>query len=117
MATRLYVGNVSFNTTEGDLLDLFSTIGKVTTCNLITDKYTNKSRGFAFVEMESKEDADKAVQELNGKDFQDRALVVNEARPRTERPPRSPRFDDGGGFESRGGRGGDRRRSDRNSYR
>ncbi len=93
MATRLFVGNLSFNTTEGDVLELFKQAGNVTTCNLIVDKFTNKSRGFAFVEMSTQEEANKAIAELNSKELDGRALTVNEARPREERP----RGDFGGG--------------------
>jgi len=97
MATKLYVGNLSFSTTEGDLRDYFASCGTVTSCNVIMDKYTNKSRGFAFVEMGTQEEANKAIAEKNGADFQGRALTVNEAKPREDRPR-------GGG----GGFGGDR---------
>ena len=106
MATRLFVGNLSFNVTEGELLDLFKSVGSVVKCELIVDKFTNKSRGFAFVEMGTQEEANKAVAELNGKDLQGRALTVNEARPREERP----RGDFGGGGGGGGGRGGGGRR-------
>lgn len=112
MATRLFVGNLSFNTTEGELLDLFKQAGNVTKCELIMDKFTGKSRGFAFVEMSSQEEATKAIEMYNGKDFGGRALTVNEARPREDRP----RGDFGGGGGGgrgdrgdRGGRGGGRR--------
>lgn len=88
MGTRLYVGNLSFDTTEGALLDLFKQAGNVVSCNLIMDKFTNKSRGFAFVEMSSQAEADKAIADFNGKDFDGRSLKVNEARPREERPRR-----------------------------
>ncbi len=103
MGTNLYVGNVSFDATEGDLLGLFEKSGKVVQCNLILDKFTNKPRGFAFVEMGTQEESDKAMADLDGKDFLGRALKVNEARPKTDRPPRSR---DGGGG---GGYGRDRR--------
>ena len=103
MATRLFVGNLSFNTTEGDILDLFKQSGNVTNCQLIMDKFTNKSKGFGFVEMGSQEEATKAIAECNGKELDGRALTVNEARPREERPRGS--FGGGGG-----GRGDDRRR-------
>ena len=103
MATRLFVGNLSFNTTEGDILELFKQSGNVTTCQLIMDKFTNKSKGFGFVEMGSQEEATKAIAECNGKELDGRALTVNEARPREERPRGS--FGGGGG-----GRGDDRRR-------
>lgn len=102
MATKLFVGNLSFNTTEGDVLDLFKQAGNVTSCELIVDKFTSKSRGFAFVTMGTQEEATKAIADLNGKELDGRALTVNEARPREDRP----RGDFGGG---RGGRsGGDR---------
>jgi RNA recognition motif-containing protein len=99
MGNRLYVGNLSFDTAEDDLSALFSPIGNVVSCNLITDKFTDKSRGFAFVEMSTQEEATKAIAELNGKDCDGRALTVNEAKPREERSG-------GGGF---GGGGGGRR--------
>ena len=86
MATKLFVGNLSFNTTEGDILALFKQAGNVSTCNLIMDKFTNKSRGFAFVEMGTQEEATKAIADLNGKELDGRALTVNEAKPREDRP-------------------------------
>jgi RNA recognition motif-containing protein len=102
MATKLFVGNLSFNTTEGDVLDLFKQAGNVVKCELIVDKFTNKSRGFAFVEMGSQDEANAAITQFNGKELDGRALTVNEARPREERP----RGDFGGG--GGGGRGGKR---------
>ena len=105
MATRLFVGNLSFNTTEGDILDLFKKAGNVTTCNLIVDKFTNKSRGFAFVEMGAQEEATKAITDFNGKELDGRALTVNEAKPREERPR--------GNFGGGGGGGRDDRRERR----
>jgi RNA recognition motif-containing protein len=102
MATKIFVGNLSFNTSEGDILDLFKQAGAVTSCELIMDKFTNKSRGFAFVQMGTQEEAAKAIAELNGKELDGRALTVNEARPREERP----RGGFGGGGGDRGGRGG-----------
>ncbi len=105
MAKKLFVGNLSFNTMEVDLLDLFKAVGPVNTCDLIVDKFTNKPRGFAFVEMGSEEDAQKAIAAINGKELDGRKLVVNEARPREDRPRGG-----GGGFGGGGGggRGGDR---------
>lgn len=97
MATRLFVGNLSFKTTEGDLQRLFEQAGTVTSCTIIMDKFTNKSRGFAFVEMASQEEANKAVADFNGKDLDGRTLTVNEARPREDRP----RGDFGGGDRGR----------------
>ena len=86
MATKLYVGNLSFQTTEGDLQRLFEPVGRVVSCSIIMDKFTNKSRGFGFVEMSSQEEATKAISEFNGKEVDGRALTVNEAKPREERP-------------------------------
>jgi RNA recognition motif-containing protein len=100
MATKLYVGNLPFNTTENELQELFSQAGPVQEVMLMQDKFTGKSRGFAFVTMSSDADAQKAIAEINGKTIEGRALTVNEARPREPRPP-------GGGG---GGYGGDRRR-------
>jgi cold-inducible RNA-binding protein len=111
MATKLFVGNLSFNTTEGEVLDLFKQAGNVTACDLIMDKFTGKSRGFAFVTMATQEEANNAISMFNGKELGGRALTVNEARPREERP----RGDFGGGRggggrgERRGGGGGGRR--------
>ena len=109
MGTKLYVGNLSFDTMESDLQDLFSKVGNVTSCDLITDKFTGKSRGFAFVEMGSDEDAQKAIAEVTGKDIDGRALKVNEARPREDRPRRDG-FGGGGGGGGRDGGGGGRNR-------
>ena len=104
MATKLYVGNLSFTTTEGDLKEHFATCGTVVSCNVIMDKYTNKSRGFAFVEMGSQEEANKAIAEKNGVEFQGRALTVNEAKPREDRPRGNFGGDRGGGGGERGKR-------------
>ena len=87
MATKLFVGNLSFNSTEGDVLELFKQAGNVTSCELVLDKFTNKSRGFAFVQMSTQEEVTKAIADFNGKELDGRALTVNEARPREERPP------------------------------
>lgn len=95
MNTKLFVGNVSYNVTENDLQDLFAQHGTVTEVNLMLDRMTGRSRGFAFVTMSSKEDAEKATQALNGHSLDGRALTVNEARPRPE----------GGGGGGGGGRG------------
>lgn len=86
MGTRLYVGNLSFDTMEADIAEYFAQAGQVVSCDLITDRFTGKSRGFAFVEMASQEEADKAIADFNGKDLDGRPLRVNEARPREERP-------------------------------
>ncbi len=109
MGTKLFVGNLSFNTSEGDVLELFKQAGNVTSCELIVDKFTNKSRGFAFVQMGTQEEATKAISQFNGKELDGRALTVNEARPREERP----RGDFGGGGGGGGGGRGDFRRGGR----
>lgn len=105
MATKLYVGNLSFNTSEDGLRRLFETCGSVGSCNVIMDKFTGKSRGFAFIEMSSSDEAQKAIAELHGKNFEGRALTVNEARPREERGGGGG----GGGFGGGGYGGGGRR--------
>jgi RNA recognition motif-containing protein len=107
MGTKLYVGNLSFDTMENDIRDLFAKAGTVQSCDLITDKITGKSRGFAFVEMGSEAEAQKAIAEFGGKDFNGRALTVNEARPREDRPRRDG---GGGGGGGRSGGGGGRNR-------
>ena len=108
MSTKLYVGNVPFSTTSQDLQNLFAQQGTVESVELISDKFTGRSRGFAFVSMATPEEGQKAIQALNGLSIEGRALTVNEARPKEDRPPRSGGFGGGsrGGFG--GGRGGDR---------
>jgi RNA recognition motif-containing protein len=85
---RLFVGNLSYQTMENDLQDYFSQAGVVTSVNLMLDKMTGRSRGFAFVEYATAEEASKAVEQFHNQDFQGRALTVNIARPREERPAR-----------------------------
>jgi cold-inducible RNA-binding protein len=102
MSTKLFVGNLSYNTTENQLQDMFGAHGAVTEVDIIMDKFSGRSRGFAFVTMEAKEAADAAVQALNGKSIDGRALTVNEARPREERPRSGGGY--GGGRGERGGR-------------
>ena len=108
MSTKLYVGNLSYNTTENQLQDLFSQHGPVTSVDLIMDKFSGRPRGFGFVTMESKEAAEAAVQALNGKNVDGRDLTVNEARPREDRPPGGGGGGGGGGYRGGGGGGGDR---------
>ena len=103
MSTKLFVGNLSFNATQEQLQDLFGAHGPVQEVDVIKDKFSGRPRGFAFVTMEPKEGADAAVQALNGKEIDGRALTVNEARPREERAPRSG---GGGGYGGGGGGGG-----------
>jgi RNA recognition motif-containing protein len=109
---RLFVGNLSFQTGENDLQDYFAQAGAVTSCNLMMDKMTGRSRGFAFIEFASPEEAQKAIEQFHDKDFQGRRITVNIARPREERAPRQDRGGYGGGERrggfDRGGRGGDR---------
>jgi RNA recognition motif-containing protein len=85
MSTKLYVGNLSFNTTTQDLETMFGESGTVQSANLIEDRETGRSRGFGFVEMSSKEEAQAAISTLNGKEVDGRALTVNEAKPREDR--------------------------------
>ncbi|HEY72837.1 MAG: RNA-binding protein [Chloroflexi bacterium] len=85
MNKRLYVGNLNYQTTEATLSDLFGEIGKVASVNLVTDRMTGRSRGFAFVEMEEESDAQKAITELDGKSVDERDLKVAEARPKRSR--------------------------------
>src|SRR5256886_13757387 len=112
MGTKLYVGNLSFNTTENELQELFSQAGTVQEVSLMQDKFTGKSRGFAFVTMGSDEDAQNAISKLNGQTVEGRALTVNEARPREPRPPGGGGrggYGGGGGGGGGGGYGGGRR--------
>ncbi len=97
MSTKLYVGNLSFQTSTGDLEQLFVGIGAVESVNVITDRDTGRSRGFAFVEMASQAEAEEAIKQLNGKEIDGRSLTVNAARPREE------------GGRSSGSRGGNGR--------
>lgn len=119
MGNKLYVGNLSFNTTEIAIQDLFSQCGAVSEVMLMQDKFTGRSRGFAFVTMASDSEAQAAVDQLHGKELDGRALTVNEARPREDRPPGGGgggggRFDGprrdfrggGGGRDDRRGGGG-----------
>ena len=111
MGTKLYVGNLSFNTTENELQELFSQAGAVQEVTLMQDKFTGKSRGFAFVTMGSEQDAQNAIAKINGQTVEGRTLTVNEARPREPRPPGaggggSGRGYGGGGYGGGGGGGG-----------
>jgi cold-inducible RNA-binding protein len=99
MSNKLFVGNLSFQTTENDLQDAFAAFGAITETNLMMDRETGRPRGFAFVTMASAEEAQSAIAGLNGRDLGGRALTVNVARPREERPAGG-----GGRRESSGGR-------------
>jgi len=103
MSTKLFVGNLDFKVTENDLQDAFAAHGTVVEANLVTDRATGRPRGFAFVTMSTPEEAQKAIDALNGKELGGRALSVNIARPREERPGGG---DGGGGRRGYGGGGG-----------
>jgi RNA recognition motif-containing protein len=118
MSAKLFVGNLTFTATENDLQDHFAQAGVVVSVNIMQDRMTGRSRGFAFIEMGSKEDADKAIAMFHSKDFQGRQLTVNEARPREDRPPGGG----GGGYRGGGDRGyrgggGERRSGGGGGYR
>jgi RNA recognition motif-containing protein len=100
MATKLFVGSLSWNVKDDDLSQFFASAGTVVSASVITDRDTGRSKGFGFVEMSSDDEAKKAIDELNGKELDGRPITVNEARPREERP----RNNFGGG----GDRGGNR---------
>lgn len=100
MSVRLYVGNLPFTVTEQDLEEIFAQVGTVEASNIVTDRDTGRSRGFAFVQMDTQEAADAAIQNFNGRELEGRTLTVNEARPRESRGG------GGGGFGGGGGRGG-----------
>ncbi|HQV92991.1 MAG TPA: RNA-binding protein [Anaerolineales bacterium] len=102
MEAKLYVGNLPFNTSDSDLQDLFAQAGTVKSAQVIRDRASGRSKGFGFVEMNTADEAQSAISMFHGKDFNGRAMTVNVARPREERP---------GGF-----RGGDRNRERRRDY-
>lgn len=111
MATKLYVGNLSFRTTSDDLREAFAGAGTVESATVIEDRDTGRSRGFGFVEMATPEEAAAAIEQFNGKDLGGRNLTVNEAKPRTERSGGGGgRGGYGGGGGGYGGGGGDRDR-------
>ncbi len=104
---NIYVGNLPYSATEEEVRELFAAFGQVTSVTLITDKFSGQPRGFGFVEMQESSEAEQAIQELNGKEFGKRNLVVNPARPREERRPRRP--SDGSERRGPGGEQHDRR--------
>jgi len=108
MDNKLYVGNLSYDTSDGDLKTLFSQVGTVSSVNLIMDRYSGRSKGFAFIEMDTQSEAEEAIKRFNGYDLDGREIKVNIARPREERPS--------SGYGNRSGqrRGGDRNRQRRN---
>ncbi len=112
MATKLFVGSLAWGTTDDSLKELFSTVGEVVSASVIMDRETNRSKGFGFVEMSSDDEAKKAVEELNNKELDGRTIIVNEARPREERPRTFGGGQGGGGGgynrDNRGSGGGSR---------
>jgi len=106
MAKKLYVGGLSYNTTDATLKETFAAAGTVESATIIMDKMTNRSKGFGFVEMSTDEEAKKAIETINGKELDGRTLTVNEARPME---PRAPRTGGGFGGGNRGGFGGGNR--------
>ena len=109
MGSKIYVGGLPYATTDAQLQEIFSVHGAVESARVITDKFTGRSRGFGFVEMASSEDAQKAIQALNGTDLDGRNLTVNEARPRAERGGGGGRSGGGGGYSGGGRSGGGNR--------
>lgn len=105
MNKKLYVGNLSYDTTEDELRGLFATVGAVASVTLLTDRDTGRPKGFGFVEMETAEDAQKAIQTLNGQVLHDRAMKIDEARPPREQGSRGGYGYDRGGRSGPGGRG------------
>lgn len=108
MSTKLYVGNLAFQTTSQDLQELFAQVGTVESASVIEDRDTGQSKGFAFVEMSTEEEAAAAIEQFNGKEVAGRALKVNEARPKENRGGGGGRGFGGGGNRGGGGHGGNR---------
>lgn len=108
MAQKLYVGNLAYGVTEEQIKELFAPVGVVESVSLITDRQTGNSKGFAFVEMTNDEEAQAAIEQLNGKEIEGRSLNVSKARPREERPRRRGGSSFGSGGQRPGDRGGRR---------
>ena len=108
MSVKLYVGNLSFNTTSNDLTSLFEGVGTVTSCNIIEDRETGRSRGFAFVEMSSQAEGENAIAQFNGREVDGRELKVNEAKPRDDRGGNGRRGSGGGYGGGKSGYGSNR---------
>jgi len=109
MSKRLFIGNLSFDTDSAQLNELFSQVGTVSSCDVITDRFSGRSKGFAFVEYESEKEADEAIAKFNEHELGGRKMIVNVARPREERAPREfDRRGGGGGFDRNRRSGGGR---------
>lgn len=108
MSNKLYVGNLSFRVTNEDLHDYFAAAGTVESANVVFDRETGRSRGFGFVEMASEDDANNAIAQFNGQEYDGRNMVVNEARPREDRGGGGGGYRGGGGGNRGGGGGGNR---------
>ncbi len=123
MNKKLYVGSLPYNITEQELRDVFAPFGAIESVRIISDKFSGRSKGFGFVEMATEEEAQKAIDGMNGKEVGGRSLTVSEARPEQPRAPRSGGFGGGGGYGDRGSRREGPRRSggggrgDRGGYR
>ncbi len=89
---NLYIGNIPYSISEAELTQLFANFGEVTSLNVVKDKVTNRSKGFGFVEMPDDSAATAAINELNGKEVNGRQIIVNEARPKTDKPPRHNKY-------------------------
>lgn len=101
MTTKLYVGSLSYDTTEDSLKDLFSQAGTVTSASIIIDKFSGRSKGFGFVEMSTEEEAKKAIETLNEKELDGRKIVVDEAKPMEKKPFRNENRGGGGGYDDK----------------
>ncbi|MDA3614565.1 RNA recognition motif domain-containing protein [Polluticaenibacter yanchengensis] len=110
---NLYIGNLSWGVTEAELQQTFEAYGQVESCKIVKDKVTNRSRGFAFVEMPNKDEANAAIDALNGADVKGRNISVNESKPREPRQQGGGGFNRGGGYNGGGNRGGYGERSNR----
>lgn len=113
---KLYVGNLSYQTTEAELEKLFAEIGPVVSTDIITDTNSGRSKGFGFVEMETEQAAQEAIKQLNNLEFGQRNILVSEARPPKKRPPGGGRSGGSSGGRGKPSRGGDRDRGDRHRY-
>jgi len=111
MAIKLFVAGLAYSMTDSELSDLFAEFGTVNSAQIITDRETNRSKGFGFVEMSTEDESKNAIQGLNGKDMNGRPLTVNEARPREDRPQRSSGGGQGRRDDNRGSIGNNFRRS------